>query len=165
MERYGGDNCIIRVINILVAMSFFAMISCAPAPRLAVSPVDDIRGAAGYFTLIYYVGLKHGDIRNAVILDIEGDDYEFIPTVKDFQYEILQNITVGEALYETKVFFSENEDIIGVVYNEIFAPDGSVIGLELRPLYYPDIRGDEDILDIGFTMSKKKSVKVSIDFK
>ena len=115
------------------------------------------------FTLIYYVGVSRNDRRRAVILDIEDDDIEFIPTVRDFEYEILQNVTIPEAVYEAEIFFGNESVIYDYYFREVRGSKGQPIGYELRPVYYEDFFGHIDPLDISYKVNRKR-VSVDIDF-
>ena len=124
---------------------------------LSEPPLKDER----LFTLIYFVGLNREDIKRAVVLDLEGDKYNFTPRLRDFEYEILQNVTINEAIYETELFYRYEEVITGYVFQEILSVSGDLLGYELRPLYVKHIYGTEDILDISYLQSGRK-VKVTI---
>ena len=115
------------------------------------------------FTLIYYVGVNRNDRRRAVVLDREDDDIEFIPTVRDFEYEILQNVTIPEAVYEAEIFFGNESVIYDYYFREVRGTDGQPIGYELRPVYYEDFFGYIDPLDISYQVNRKR-VSVDIDY-
>jgi len=114
------------------------------------------------FTLIYYVGISHNDHRRAVILDIEDDEIEFIPTVRDFEYEILQNVSIPEAVFEAEIFFNHEPVIYDYYFKEVRGLTGKPIGYELRPVYFEDFYGSIDPLDIKYRV-KRRRVSVNID--
>lgn len=116
------------------------------------------------FTLIYYVGVDKGDPRRAVILDMETDGMEFIPAVREFEYEILQNVSMEEALYEAEIFFNHEPQIESYAFKAVLSETGRIMGYELRPYYKEALYGESDILKIEYT-SKRKRVNIEIGLK
>lgn len=144
-----------------------ALCSCAPTIALNVAPLEkeSTKEVKGDFTLIYFVGTQKNDIRRAVILDAEGDEFEFLPDVRDFEYEILQNVSIGEAIYEARIFFKHERNVTTIGYYKILSPDGRLIGMEMRPGYRKEIYGDTDILDIDYAVNEHRQVLIDIDIK
>lgn len=108
------------------------------------------------FTLIYFVGLDKDDKVRAVILDLEDDDIDFIPTVPDFEYEILQNVSIREAIYETEIFFSHERVIIDYYFQKIISPVGRTIGYEIRPVYQQGYYGYEDPIITKYKFNRQR---------
>ncbi len=130
-----------------------------PLPRVTPKVSEDT-----LFTLIYYVGISKKDKRRAVILDLDDDGIEFIPTVRDFEYEILQNVSMEEAIYETEIFFGHEGLITNYYFKKVIGLDGSVIGYEIRPTYFKQFYGQPDPLDIKYSFNRQR-VRVSIGLK
>ncbi|KKL53494.1 hypothetical protein LCGC14_2274890 [marine sediment metagenome] len=130
-----------------------------PLPRATPQVSEDI-----LFTLIYYVGISRKDKRRAVILDLDDDGIEFIPTVRDFEYEILQNVSMEEAIYETEIFFGHEGLITNYYFKKVVGLDGSVIGYEIRPTYIRQFYGHSDPLDIKYSFNRRR-VSVFIRLK
>lgn len=131
--------------------------SCAGVP-LELMELDKIRDKGGdLYTLIYYVGTEHKDIRRAVVLDMEGDGYEFKLDVEDFQYEILQSIDIGESLYEAEIFF-RHEGSKGFKSSAIKTPDGQIAGYEMRPKFDKEFMGVEDLMQLSYHLNEKTGV-------
>ncbi|HEB02861.1 MAG TPA: hypothetical protein ENI12_06475 [Nitrospirae bacterium] len=128
-------------------------------PRATPQVSEDI-----LFTLIYYVGISKKDKRRAVILDLDDDGIEFIPTVRDFEYEILQNVSMDEAIYETEIFLGHEGLITNYYFKKVLGLDGSVIGYEIRPTYIQEFYGHPDPLEIEYSF-KRRRVSVSIGLK
>jgi len=140
---------------------------CAPRASLPTVPAIDVAESDDAFTLIYFVGTDREDMRRAVILDLEGDGYTIQPEIDDLEYEILVNVSMGEAVYEAGVFFSQEPYIARFTRSAILAPDGeSVIGYELRPLYDPVFYNTDDILDIAYSLNvKRRIISLHVDIK
>ncbi len=113
------------------------------------------------FTLIYLLGEDSYDKRRAVILDLEGDGIEFIPEVPDFEYEILQNVSIAEAIYEAEIFFGHEAFITNYYFKRVLGLRGTIIGYEIRPTYIERLYGTFDPLKIKYRF-KGRSVSVSI---
>ncbi len=114
------------------------------------------------FTLIYLLGEDLYDKRRAVILDLEEDGIEFIPTVPHFEYEILQNVSISEAIYETEIFFGHEAFITNYYFKKILGLRGRIIGYEIRPTYIESLYGSFDPLRIKYKF-KRRRVSVSIE--
>lgn len=140
---------------------------CAPRASLPTAPAIDVEESDDAFTLIYFVGTDREDMRRAVILDLEDDEYTIQPEIDDLEYEILVNVSMGEAVYEAGVFYSQEPYIARFTRSAILAPDGEqVIGYELRPLYDPAFYGTDDILDIAYSLNvKRRIIALHVDIK
>jgi hypothetical protein len=150
----------------IIIVSAFVLLACAPMGKPVDSLlVDDISDAQGLYTLIYYLGTKPKDVRYAIVLDRQGDAYEFIPKVKDFEYEILQDVPVREALYEAQVFFRERPFLMGPLFERIFDDDNVTIGYEIRPLYHKSIFGQKDVLAVTYRLMEDNEIQVRIALK
>ncbi len=131
--------------------------------RPPVRPVPQISEDT-LFTLIYLLGRDRHDKRRAVILDLEEDGIEIIPTVPDFEYEILQSVSVAEAIYETEIFFGHQDVITNYYFKTVFGPNGNIIGYEIRPTYVESLYGSFDPLEIKYKYNRRR-VSVSIGLK
>jgi hypothetical protein len=150
----------------VILLSAFVLMACAPVGKPVDSLlVDDISDAQGLYTLIYYLGTKPKDVRYAIVLDRQGDQYEFIPKVKDFEYEILQDIPMKEALYEAKVFFQDRPFLMEPILERIFDDNNVTIGYEIRPLYHKSIFGQKDVLAITYRLMEDNEIQVRIALK
>ena len=127
-----------------------------PLPRVVPQVSEDT-----LFTLIYLLGRDKEDQRRAVILDFEDDGVEFIPTVPGYEYEILQSVSISEAIYETEIFFGHQAVITNYYFKRVLGPEGSVIGYEIRPTYVESMYGNFDPLKIEYKF-KRRRVSVSI---
>ncbi len=130
--------------------------------RQPVRPVPQVSEDT-LFTLIYLLGRDMDDRRRAVILDLEGDGIEFIPTVPDFEYEILLSVSISEAIYETEIFFGHQAVITNYYFKRVLGPEGSIIGYEIRPTYVKNMYGNFDPLKIKYKFNRRRvSVTIGI---
>ena len=144
-------------------MSGMFLASCSGVP-LKLNELKEVpKKKEERYTLIYFVGTEHRDIRRAVVLDIEDDAYRFKLTVEDFQYEILQTIDILESLYEAEIFF-RHEGTEGYKKSAILSPEGYVVGYELRPMFVKDFMGVEDLMDLSYKLNEKTG-EISIKIK
>lgn len=125
-----------------------------------LSPEDNRR-----FTLIYFFGVSSFDPRRAVFLDFEDDEIQMAPNMRDFEYEKLQGVTLGEGLYEAEVFFASEPKIINSVAYTISTPEGAFAGYELLPLYDPKYLGKSELLDVFYTMGPDGVVLIDVEIK
>ncbi len=133
--------------------------------KLTTVPVQKMQEDEGQFNLIYLVNQKRDDLRNAVILDRLGDEYIFVPDVRDFDYEVLQDISIREATLETDVFFRSFPFITGGTFFGITNRKGDTIGYEFRPYYNPKYYGTPDILDIDYSLKSDGRIYIDIGIK
>lgn len=150
----------------VLAFAALCLGACGGKPLLS-APMPNMKDVEGSYTLIYYMGTQRTDFTNLVILDLEGDGYRFIPEVKDYEYEILQNVSISEAIYETNVFYARNRFIESAEFFALLSPDGkkNIIGYEIRPLYDPALYGAQDIMDMYYEMGRNKRIKLEIKLK
>lgn len=140
--------------------------SCSMAVPLNKESLKELPPDDGdrLYTLIYFVGVHQSDVRRAVILDADGDGFNFLPEVEDFNYEILQDISLNEAVYEAEIFFHH----VGVTgYNKarILERTGRTIGYEFRPTYHKEFMGVEDLLKVSYGLHKDMNVSIHIRLK
>ena len=150
---------------LIIAAFFMLMSACASGLPLNVSQLGGLpQEKEKLYTLIYFVGVDRSDVRRAVILDMEDDEYEFRPEVRDFEYEILQNVSLPESIYETEIFF-RHEGVAGYNKSAVLSPEGDTIGYEFRPIYYKEFMGTPDLLKISYRLSKDNTINIDIKVK
>lgn len=142
------------------------VMGCVATAPLRTKPLEKLPKDDGHqYTLIYYLGTDPEDSRRAIIMDLEDDDYTFLPEVRDFEYEILQDLPVGEGVYEAVVFFRNEKVFVDFVAESILSPEGKHIGYEFRPLYSPEIYPDKDVLKLTYLIDLDKKITIDIRFK
>jgi hypothetical protein len=110
----------------------------------------------GIFTLTLYGA---NDPKQAVFLDIEGDEYDFVINDSSHNFTVTQRISAEQALQEADNFLdSQNHRMSRILYQ------GKTVGYEIRPIYQTLQFGHSDILDIRYR-AEDKNVNVSVDLK
>jgi hypothetical protein len=153
-----------RFVYLLILLILPAVLAgCVTA--LKTAPAKQISEEKGQFNLIYLVSSKRDDVRNAIVLDRLGDEYRFVPDVRDFDYEILQDISIDEAVNEANIFFRSFPYTVGGDVKSINDNEGNIVGYEFRPYYDIKLYGILDILDIDYTTKADKRVYIDIAVK
>jgi subtilase family serine protease len=112
----------------------------------------------GVYNLILYGGNSANDIKTVAILAREETPYTFDIFAPSFDYKIVKNVSAPEALEKAKKFVSFHPDFWKIQINEILAPQGSVIGYEVKPLYYPGTFSNPDIINTYYKVTGRKVI-------
>lgn len=151
-----------------IAVAYIALLlllACASAPAPRATPIEDIPGdALNTFTLIFFLGNDPAHRIRAVILDIEGDKSTITPEADFLEYEILQSLTLNQALKETHVFF-RSQGFMDFVKSSIVLPDSRHIGYEFRPLFGAPEDRNRDRIKIVYGPQKGNSIPFSVRLK
>lgn len=132
--------------------------------RLTSEPLKDGKSIQGTFTLILHGANHSTDLETIAILDREGDGYEFEPFAPEFAYRIKKNLSANEALSEAEKFVGWHHSFRNAIISRLVDAKGSLLGYEVRPLYYPLDFGEIDVLDIDYFKSGIKII-VRIELK
>mgnify|MGYP006974894513 CR=1 FL=1 len=127
----------------LLTVSFCG--SCTPGIRLNTQGAQDSE-VTGNYTVIFFGCNFFNDLETIAFLDREGDPYTFEPYAPDFKYRVKKRVAATEALAEAKNFVGCNGSFKRAQLSSIVAPNGNILGYEVRPLYYSFAYGGEDIL-------------------
>lgn len=154
----------------LIALAIFAALitGCTGHRSLLISSRMEDASALNdtrRFTMIYFFGINQFDPRRAVVLDLEDDDIQIAPNVRDFEYEKLQNVSINEALYEAEVFFASEPKIINSIVSTISTPDGSFVGYEVLPLYDRSYLGRSELLDVIYSLGPDETILFDVELK
>ena len=125
---------------------------------LIPEPLKDGKSIQGTFTLILYGANHSNDLETIAILDREGDGYDFEPFAPEFVYRIKKNLPANEALSEAEKFVGWHHSFRSAIISKIRDENGSLLGYEVRPLYYPLDFGSSDILDVTYFKSGNKII-------
>jgi hypothetical protein len=147
------------------SVAVLLLISCAGGRYLRVEPFTDANEMRGSYTAIFYGGTSSVDLETVVVLDLEGDGYEFVPRAPEFEYRVEEGLSREEALPRAERFLSWYPDFMRVRMSRVLAPDGTVIGYELRPLFRPFAYGWADILDVLYLLKEDRTVSVYVRLK
>ena len=125
---------------------------------LIPEPLKDGKSIQGTFTLILYGANHSNDLETIAILDREGDGYDFEPFAPEFVYRIKKNLPANEALSEAEKFVGWHHSFRSISLSKITDEKGSLLGYEVRPLYYPLGFGFSDILEVDYFKSGNKII-------
>jgi hypothetical protein len=128
---------------ILLTVSF--CVSCTPGIRLNTHGAQDSEVAKTYTVILYGCNFFN-DLETIAFLDREDDQYTFEPYAPDFKYRVKKGVAATEALTGAENFASCNGSFKRAQLKSIIAPNGDILGYEVRPLYYSFAYGAEDIL-------------------
>jgi hypothetical protein len=145
----------IACVTLLGIVVFFC--SCTPGIRLNTQESQDSEVTETY-TVIYYGCNFYEDFETIAFLDKEGDQYIFEPYAPDFMYRIRKGVGAKEALTEATNFLHCNTAFQSSQLSKIIAPDGVIVGYEVRPLYYPFVYGSGDALLRSYRIKDNKVV-------
>ena len=119
----------------------------------------------GSFTAILY-GAGHGtDLETAAFLDVEGDEYTLKPAGSKDNFTVSEHLSGWQALTEARKFVSFHPSFTRIEQQEILGPDGRVIGYAVKPLYYPQDFGTDDVLEIDYRLQPDQTVLIHIRLK
>jgi hypothetical protein len=135
---------------IAIVLVFFA--ACAAGTRLQTQPAGK-PSLDGSYRLLQYGCRYPDDIQNAAFLDREQDAYTFEVHAPEFEYKILEAQPGPQTLIAAEGFLKCSFHYQQSRLRGILAPDGTVIGYELRPLYSPTRFGMYDVLQIEYRMT------------
>jgi hypothetical protein len=116
----------------------------------------------GTFTLILYGGRYANDLETIAILYLEGDEYSFEPYAPDFDFTVKKGLPAEKALAAAEKFVSFHASFWRTQLSKIINGRGSVIGFEVRPLYWPFIYGVSDVMEVNYWPKGDGRVKVTI---
>ena len=139
-------------------MLLLVFFSFADAARYLKTVEAKDQEVTGTFTLILYGGRHINDLETLVILDKEGDQYEFEPYAPEFDYKVKKGVTAGDALSEAKKFVSFHNAFWRSQLSRILDEKGNIIGYELRPLYRPFVYGRDDLLEVYYRVKDGKVI-------
>jgi hypothetical protein len=117
---------------------------------------------AGAYSVIKYGANYADDYSTFAIIVPENGKYSFDIFKPDFEYRVVRGLSAKQALEAAQVFV-RGPEVMRSQVNGIIAPDGSVIGYEVRPLYNSHIFGISDVLLVGYFLKDGNRVEVRID--
>lgn len=147
---------------VVFSAALILLTSCAGGRYLRVEPLRDAKEMRGSYTTIFYGGTSSVDRETVVVMDVEGDDYEFVPRAPEFEYRVEKGLSAGDALQRAERFLRWYPDFMRVRMSRVLAVDGTVIGYEVRPLFLPFVYGRADILDILYLLKEDRTVSVYV---
>ena len=151
-----------KTINtiMITLMSLLLLLTTVSLSHAKYLKTEEIKAeeVTGSFTLILYGGRHINDLETLVILDKEGDRYEFEPYAPEYDYKVKKGVTAGDALSEAKKFVSFHNAFWRSQLSKILDEKGNIIGFELRPLYHPFVYGRDDLLEVYYRVKDGKVI-------
>lgn len=146
-------------------LTFFSLVallcaSCAPEMHLNTQGAmeSEIKGTYR----VIFVGCNFtDDLETIAFLQKEDSRYTFEPYLPDFQYRVEKGVPASDALASAEKFLKCTTSFRRSQLSSIIAPDGSVLGYEVRPLYFPLTYGIDDVLETNYFIRGDK-VLISI---
>jgi len=136
-------------------MTAFLSASCAPGMHL------DTRNATGAdvtgtYRVIYFGCNFFNDLETIAFLQKEDSRYVFEPYAPDFQYRVAKGVPAEEAIASAEKFVKCSGSFLRPEMSSVLAPDGSILGFEVRPLHIPLTYGIEDVLQTNYYIKGEK---------
>jgi len=146
-----------RTALLLMIFVFIVLHSCAFSKSLRTTETASIDEKKSYI-MIFYGGRYSTDVENLVVLSLEGGRYPFEVYSSDFDYIVKKGVPAKDALEQAQRFVSHHRDYYRSIISKILDPEGTVIGYEVRPLYYPYALGLMDYLDVTYYIKDNKVI-------
>ena len=124
-------SCFLIVFPLIAAL---LSASCTTGIRLNTTG-DGGPQTSGSFRVIFFGCNYLNDLETIAFLDKEGDQYTFEPYAPDFKYRTEKGVTAKDALEKAQKFLNCNAALVHTRMSAINAPNGDVIGYEIRPAY------------------------------
>lgn len=155
--------------TILLAIPLTALLflsGCTSGTILSTQSPTGLDQIGGTYDLILYGGQNARDLRSIAILDRTEDPYTILPYGAAFNYRIIEKISAVDALESGERFLYDLAEYRAMEKREIYSPNHTVIGYELRPIFMPLTTGFlGDILDTSYVLQPENRVTVYVDFK
>jgi len=143
------------LMTFLIAVLICA--SCAPGIRLNTSEVQKFEIRSTYRVIFFGCNYLN-DLETLAFLDKEDDRYVFDPYAPDFRYRREKGVAADNALEKVDKFLNCNASFSHSRIRMIKAPDGNIIGYELKPLYQPLPYGVDDVLETDYWLKGDKVI-------
>ena len=153
------------VYTVLVAAASLMALSCAGVKVLHTERLKDASGVTGTYTLILYGSNHSNDLETVAVLDREGDAYDIEPYAPDWRYERVKGVGADEALERARAQVNFHPSFMRTYLKRIIGPDGSVIGYEVRPMYFLLSYGELDVIDVWYVPKDGGKVRMYVRLK
>ncbi len=128
------------------------------------SPGVDPREITGDYSVIVYGGRHANDLETIGFFDREDDDYSIAINAPDFDYQTHHGMSAPDALKYAREAVGFHRSFSSMHTTRLIAPDGSLVGYELRPLYAAYEFGHQDALDVFYAW-RGKTLLVTVRLK
>lgn len=106
----------------------------------------------GMFSLILFDSAWGGGIQRIAILDAEQDDVIIEPYVPVDEYRIIRHLPAADAYRQALAFLSLAPDFWSSQLTRISDARGTLLGYEVRPLFFRLTYGKPDVLDVNYRL-------------
>ncbi len=128
------------------------------------SPGVDPREITGTYSVIVYGGRHANDLETIGFFDREDDDYSIVINAPDFDYQTHRGMPAPDALKYAREAVGFHRSFSSMHISRLIAPDGHLVGYELRPLYPAYDFVYQDVLDVFYAW-RGKSLLVTVRLK
>jgi len=147
-----------KSVYLLSLMFALFCISCTSGIRLNTKGAQESEIAGAYDVILYGCNFNN-DLETIAFLQKDGTQYTFEPFAPDFKFRTKKGVPAKEALQEATEFVNCSTSFMHSQLSSIVAPNGDILGFEVRPLYEPLTYGFDDVL---YTYYKIEGDKVII---
>lgn len=154
------EQAIVITCTILVFSFLGACAGRQPLKTVSVAATEEVQGM---FRVILYGTASYDWLESVALLDREGDGYILEPYAPNFNYRILHSVNHEDAVNEAVHFISAHQDYHTHRMKKILGENGTIIGYEIKPIYYPFVYGFTEVLDVDYFLLENGMVKVTIN--
>jgi hypothetical protein len=154
------------IFHSIAVTALLLLTGCVSGTLLSTQSHSGLTPGQGTYNLILYGHQNARDVRSVAILDRTDDQYTILPFGATFNYRIIKNLSAAEARERGEQFLNEIYAYRATEQREIYGPDHTVIGYELRPLFMPFTTGLlGDVLDTSYVLQPENRVMVYVGYK
>jgi hypothetical protein len=147
-----------NIISLCGLLLVFLFITCSCAGRYLKTESAKPMEITGAYNLVLYGGNTINDKKTLAILVKEGGPYTFDIYAPGFDYRTIKDIPAPEALERAKKFVSFHHAFWKIQLRKILDAEDKTIGYEMRPLYYPEVYGESNIIDVYYKQTGGKVI-------
>lgn len=136
--------------------------ACAPSTRLSTVKVEHPPTEGAYHLLLH--GCNYTNDPNTIAFFWPAtQDYTFKPYSPAFQYRLIENLLLPEALSQARDFVICSPHFDGTRLSAVKDRQDGVLGYELRPLYFqPSPLLRRDLLHVSYRFMDAQTIRVNI---
>jgi hypothetical protein len=139
---------------------------CVSGTRLTSQSIAALDMDRGSYNLILYGGQNYRDLASVAILDRTDDAYTILPYGATFKYHIIENLSADKAVERGSLLINDLHTYKSTETRAIYGPNNTIIGYELRPLFWPlDTGHFGDIVNTSYVLQAENQVTVYVGFK
>lgn len=116
----------------------------------------------GSYTVFLYGANHYNDIATVAILVPADGKYTFDIYAPDWAYRAVKGVPGKDAVAMAESFVRWHSSVLRTQTAKILAPDGKVIGYEIRPLYMSTTFGREDVMYIDYLPKDNNRIEVHV---